>query len=62
MFKMIQNASDDGWVFDTGDDLDRAATLLAGFDIDLEYTTPSKADVEAFVPCMSETGGDSTMV
>jgi len=59
---MIQNASDDGWVFDTGDNLDRAATLLAGFDIDLEYATLSKAGVEAFVPSMSETGGDATMV
>jgi hypothetical protein len=61
LFEMIENLPDDDRVFDTGDNFDRAATLLAGFDIDLEYATLSKADVEAFVPCMSETGGDATI-
>ena len=34
---MIQDLFDDGGVFDTGDDLHRAATLLTGFDIDRKY-------------------------
>ena len=38
MFEMIENLFDNCWVFDTGDDFDSAATLIAGFDIDLENT------------------------
>ena len=37
VFQMVQNLFDDDWVFDAGNHLDRAATLLTGFDIDLEY-------------------------
>ena len=36
---MVQNLFDDDWVFDAGNHLDRAATLLTGFDIDLEYAS-----------------------
>ena len=36
MIEMIQDLFDDRWVFNTGDDLDGAAALLAGFDIDSE--------------------------
>ena len=36
IFQMVQNLFDDDWVFDAGNHLDRAATLLTGFDIDLE--------------------------
>jgi len=34
---MVQNPFDDCRVLDAGDDLDGAAALLAGFDVDLEY-------------------------
>ena len=44
------------WSSDTGDHLDCAATLLAGFDSDLEHAASSKADVEAFEPLKLETG------
>jgi hypothetical protein len=44
LFEMIENLPDDDRVFDTGDNFDRAATLLAGFDIDLEYATLSGID------------------
>jgi hypothetical protein len=50
VFQRVQNLFDDDWVFDAGNHLDRAAALLAGFDIDLEYASSPKADVEAFVP------------
>jgi hypothetical protein len=45
---MIENLSDDDRVLDKGDHLDGTATLLAGFDIDLEHASSSKTDVEAF--------------
>ncbi len=48
LFEMIENLSDDDRVFDTGNYLNGATTLLAGFD--LEHVSSSKADVEAFVP------------
>lgn len=35
--EVIDDAPEDGGVFATGDDLDLAATSLAGFDIDVEY-------------------------
>ncbi len=50
VLQMIQNPFHDGRVFDAGDHLDGAAALLTGFDIDLEYASSSKADIEAFVP------------
>ena len=35
--EMVEDALNDGGVFDTGDDLDVAATGIAGFDIDVEH-------------------------
>ncbi len=50
VFQMVRHLFDDDWVFDAGNHLDRAAALLTGFDIDLEYASSSNADVEALVP------------
>ena len=36
-------------IFDSGDHLDSAAALLAGFDIDPEQDSSSKADFDPFV-------------
>ena len=35
---MIEDLSDHRWIFDARDDLDRTPTMLAGQDVDLEYT------------------------
>jgi hypothetical protein len=59
---MIENPSDEDRVFDTGDHLDGAAALLAGFDVDIEYASSSKADVGAFVPSKCRIGCDPPMV
>ena len=37
LVKMLEDALDDGGVFDAGDDLHRTATHLAGFDVDVAY-------------------------
>ena len=42
MIEMIQNLFDDDWVFDASNHLNHAVTLLAGFDIDLEYASSPK--------------------
>ncbi len=34
---MVEDALDDGGVFDAGDDLHRTATQFAGFDVDVAY-------------------------
>jgi hypothetical protein len=44
---MIENPSDDDWVFDAGNLLD-ASALVAGFN--LEHIPSSNADVEALEP------------
>jgi len=40
---------DDHGVFDAGDDFNGAAAGTAGFDVDIEYASSSKADVGAFI-------------
>ena len=35
---MVEDALDDGGVFNAGDDLDAAAEGVAGFDVDVEHT------------------------
>jgi hypothetical protein len=35
--QMLQNAADDLWVLDAGDDLERRATLRAALDLDPEH-------------------------
>jgi hypothetical protein len=44
---MIEDPTDHDWVLDAGNHLDRVATLLTCFDIDLEHVPESKADGEA---------------
>jgi hypothetical protein len=36
-FQMVQNLSDDGGVFDTGNHFNRTTALFTGFDINLEH-------------------------
>ena len=50
VLQIIQDTFHNPWVFDTGDQLDGTAALLAGFDIDLKQDSSSKAEDEAFVP------------
>ena len=38
---MIQNLFNDCWVFDTGNNLDGTATMLTGFNVDIEYSLQS---------------------
>ncbi len=47
LFEMIENLSDDGRVFDTGNHFNSTTALLAGFD--LEHVPSTKTDGEAFV-------------
>jgi len=48
---VLEDLLDDGRDFDTGNDVHLAAILAAGFDVDGEDASSSKADIEAFVPC-----------
>ena len=50
VLKMVQNSFHDRRVFDTGDQLDGAAALFTGFDIDLEHAPSLKAAIEVSVP------------
>jgi len=49
--EVLEDLLDDGRDFDTGNDVHLAAILAAGFDVDGEDASSSKADIEAFVPC-----------
>ena len=48
VFEVGEDFFDHCGIFDSGDRLDSAAELLAGFD--LEHVPSSEADGEAFVP------------
>jgi len=50
LLEMIQDSLDHRRVFDASDGLDGAAAAVAGFDVDPEHASSSKADVEAFAP------------
>ena len=41
LFEMMENLSDDDWVFDTGNHFNSTTALLAAFDIDLEHAFES---------------------
>jgi len=47
---MGEDLVDDCRILDAGDHFDGATAGTAGFDIDLEYASSSKADIGAFVP------------
>ncbi len=43
---MIEDLSDDCWVFDAGDNLHAAAAAFTGSNIDLEHASSPKADAK----------------
>jgi hypothetical protein len=46
---VLKDLFDDCRIFDTGDNLDGTATMLTGFNVDVEHVLLSKTDVELFV-------------